>query len=122
MFIFANDILKAAARAQAAWNAFYASLGNEPKTTFYGDLTIAEMFGPDEVRHMVETTFATYGKNLVYITEFVVCLNHKISAWYGRDNELAELYNELWIKSDERLYELYAGNKEALSYIFEITD
>jgi ABC-type Fe3+-hydroxamate transport system substrate-binding protein len=58
--------------------------------------------------------------NYVYLTELVIALNLMIWATYGKNDALADVYNELWIEADE-----YACNNlkgDELSFFYRTTD
>ena len=115
------DVLRTAAQQQARFTAEMADLGYKTFTTFYGDLTIAEAYGPDGVRETYDRVNRDWRGNYRYYTVFVLALNHKIWEHYYKKNETFErLYNDLWTEAD-----LWVGNNwtgEAAAYYFEITD
>lgn len=93
----------------------------EYKTTFWQDFTIADKFGLSAIQDTFDRAFNEWKSDYVYLTDLVMVLNHKIWEHYeeGHD-EIAKLYNDLWIIADE-----YAGNNlkgEELTYYFEVTD
>lgn len=95
--------------------------GYEPKTTFWQDFSIADMFGAGAVRGTFDRAFAEWKSDYVYLTELVMVLNWKLWEHYeAGDDGLAELYNELWGKAD-----LYAQDNltgEELDYFYRTTD
>jgi len=114
------NVLLLAARKQAAFSAGIREMnGYETFTTFYGDLTIAEAFGPDAVRETYERVVKEWFHDYKYFTEFVLCLNHKIWEHYESNEPLAAVYNELWQKADALTAE-WRG--EAAEWYFNITD
>lgn len=94
-------VLKYAAIQQATFAANMRENGKEPKTTFYGDLSIAEFYGPKDVQETFQRAKTDWGGNVEYWTEFVICLNWKIWQWYKKNDELAKLYNTLWEQADK---------------------
>lgn len=93
----------------------------EYKTTFWQDFTIADKFGLSAMQDTFDRAFNEWKSDYIYLTDLVMVLNHKIWEHYeeGHD-EIARLYNDLWIIADE-----YAGNNlkgEELTYYFEVTD
>lgn len=82
---------------------FLEMSGYVPKTTFWDDFGIAEIFsGAKGVQDTYNRAFDEWKNNVEYITELTLVLNWKI--WYWHDNgneELARLYNELWEKTDQ---------------------
>ena len=113
-------VLEYGARQQANFAANFAETGHAPKTTFYGDLSIAEYYGPDGVRETFDRVKKEWGQNAEYWTEFVICLNWKIWQWNEQNDELAALYDTLWRQADQHAAETFTG--EDLAYYYEITD
>lgn len=107
--------------AEAQWKSMLADLsGYTPLTTFFSDLSIAECYGEKAIRDTYNKVLVEWKHDIKYITEFVLCLNHKIWMLYEVDEPIARVYDELWKKSVEFVYANYEG--EDLSYYFEITD
>lgn len=96
--------------------------GKKRKTTFYSDLSIAEYFSIDAVKDTYNQVIKSWGGNIEYISEFCLCLNWKIWQHYKKNEPLAKVYNELWDKCQEYIYEKFADDKDALSYYYELTD
>lgn len=95
-------------------------LDYECKTTFWMDFTIAEHFGPKAVRDTYRRAFKDWKNDVVYLTELVMVLNHKIWQWHELNEPLARLYNDLWEKAATYASENLKG--EDLSYYYRITD
>lgn len=94
--------------------------GYKPITTFYKDFSIAEKFGGNAVIETYNRMFNEWKSDYKYLTELVMVLNWKIWRYYEDDRELAELYNDLWQKTD-----LYATDNlkgKELSYFYKTTD
>ena len=113
-------VLKYAAIQQATFAANYADMGHEPKTTFYGDLSIAEFYGPKDVQETFDRVKTEWGANVQYWTEFVICLNWKIWQWHGHNDELAALYNTLWEQAEQHAADTFTGDD--LEYFYTVTD
>lgn len=102
------------------WN-IEAITGYKPKTTWYMDFSIADVFGAGAVR-------ATYMDALMnceylgheYLTELVMVLNWKIFEHYEKNNELAELYNDLWEQAGDHAFETLTGDE--LDYYLRTID
>ena len=116
------DVLTNAARKQAAFSSGMAGEnGYKTVTTFYQDLTIAEAFGPKAVRETYARVNKEWRDNVEYYTEFILCLNHKIFEHHEKKNEeLADLYNELWQDADSWAAANWTG--EDYAYYFSVTD
>lgn len=95
-------------------------VGYEPKTTFWADFTIADMFGLDAVQDTFDRAFGEWKANIVYATELAMVLNHKIWQHYEHDEPLARLYDKLWREVDEWCIDFFEGDD--LSYYYRTTD
>ena len=54
------------------------------------------------------------------MTELVMVLNWKIAEHYRKNDKLAEMYDELWHKADEWMYDHFDGDD--LQYFMRTTD
>ena len=95
-------------------------IGYTPISTFFADLSIAECFGEKAVRDTYSKVLKSWKHDIKYITEFVLCLNHKIWQLFEIDKSMAELYDKLWKEAISFVEETYSGKD--LSYFYEITD
>ena len=101
------------------WN-IQEMTGYEPKTTFYTDFSIADMFGTAAVRDTLKSSLWVRGDAVMY-TELVMVLNWKIWEHYESGNErLAGLYDELWRKECDWAYSNLKGKD--LNYFITTTD
>lgn len=118
-----NKIITFAAMKEAAWEQMeLEAYGYERKTTFYSDLTIADIFGVDAVQDTYDRVVKEWIDNIEYITEFCMCVNHKSWEYFEDDKELSKLYSDLYYDLKYKIYEHYDGNQEAIDYFFNITD
>ena len=101
------------------WN-IEAMTGYEPKTTFYTDFSIADMFGEAAVKDTYKRAFKEWKRSVEYVTELIMVLNWKIFEHYGKNVALAELYDKLWRESDEWAMENLKGDD--LTYYIRTTD
>ena len=101
------------------WNV-EAFCGYKPKTTFWEDFVIAEHFGVKAIKDTYKRAFENWKDDYEYLTELVMVLNHKIWRWYGVNDKYAELYNDLWAKTDA--YACDNLKDEELSYFLRTTD
>lgn len=93
------------------------------KTTFYSDLSIAELYGAKSVIDTFRNVMKHWLNDITYITEFVLCLNHKSWEWHSNGDEaMTAMYIDLYEKAADKVLEHYKDNKEALDYYYEITD
>ena len=100
------------------WN-IEAQTGYKPMTTFYEDLSIADMFGIDAIKDTFKRVFVEWKDNYKYITEFIMALNWK--CWEHQYHEVyGQLYIELYRAADEWAMENLKG--EELQYYLRTTD
>lgn len=95
-------------------------IGYEPKTTFWEDFTIADMFGARAVKDTFNRAFRDWKNDVIYLTELVMVLNHKIFQHFTHNPELAELYDTLYKKADA--YAIENLKEKELQYFLETTD
>lgn len=89
-------------------------------TTFPEDFAIADRFGVDAVRDTFNKAFNEWKGDYKYLTELVLVLNWKIWQFYEKNEDLANLYNELWEQADNYACENLKG--EELSYFYSTLD
>jgi len=94
--------------------------GYVPKTTFYTDFSIADKFGVDAIKDTYNRAFGEWKTNTKFVTELVMVLNWKIWRWHEHNNEYAQLYNELWEKTDQWCLNNLKG--QDLTYYVQTTD
>lgn len=102
-------------------------IGYEPKTTFWNDFCIADRFGPDAIVDTFKRAFREWHKNLEYLTELALVLNHKGTFFYREQededsplNMISKLYFMMWEQVDN--YARENLNEEDYAYYFRITD
>ena len=116
-----NVFQYAAAEEKCVFERQAAEFGYERKTTFFSDLSIAEWYGTDSVRDTYKNVIGSWVKDVVYFTEFVMCLNWLGWLWYERNfEELSKLYFELYEEALNLAYEKYSGDD--LSYFIKTLD
>ena len=94
--------------------------GYETFTTFWEDFSIADRFGIYAIKDTYNRAFNEWKGDYKYLTELVMILNWKIWQHYEKNNEYAEVYNDLWSEADEYAYENLKG--EELAYYYRTTD
>lgn len=102
------------------WN-IEAMTGYVPKTSFYRDFSIADVFGgASAVRDTYRRAFKEWKDNVEYLTELVMVLNWKSWEHYESNEKLCEVYVELYEKASAWACENLKG--EDLEYYFRTTD
>ena len=103
-------------------NPIFEMIGYEPKTTFWTDFSIADVFGVKGVKDTYNRAKDEWQDNIEYMTEFAMVLNHKSWQHNEKNQVLCGLYSDLWIEIDNFIYEHFKDNEEALSYYQTVTD
>ena len=118
------QILNTSAVRGLQWKAMMREdFGYESFTTFYEDLTIAELTsGAKGVNDTFKNVCKSWLSNYKYFTEFVMCLNHKSWEHADTDPALSATYADLYYKAQDKFYAHYKNDEKAKSYYFEITD
>lgn len=88
--------------------------------TFFEDFTIADMFGKAAVQDTFDRAFGEWKDDYRYLTALVIALNHKIWQHYETNEELARLYNDLWMQADA--YACDNLKDDELLYFYRETD
>ena len=114
-----SSLMKQGIKTGLMWN-IESMTGYKPRTTFYEDFSIADHFGSTAIRDTYCRAFNAWQNNIEYMTELVMVLNWKISEHYRRNYRLAEMYDELWRKADEWVYDHFDGDD--LQYFIRTTD
>ena len=94
--------------------------GYEVKTTFYTDFSIAERYGVDAIRSTFEQSFEEWNSNCEYVTELCMVLNWKMFRWFENNDELFNLYKELYTRLDQWCINNLKGDD--LEYYYKTTD
>lgn len=133
-----KSVLQYGVLEEAMWKNFMSQETDyTPFTTFYSDLSVAECAGEKGIRETHATVMKSWMHDYKYMTEYIMCLNHKIWEWYdekyenrqirllydkAKRDELSRVYNELWEDAENKFLEQYANDKAALAYYYEVTD
>lgn len=116
-----DNILSYAAASQNAWSKYMLSdMEYETQTTLWQDFTIAECFGENAIIDTFLRTFNEWKNNVVYLTELIMVLNHKISIWYQKNDDYARIYDSAWRRADIYACEHLQG--EDAAYYYRTTD
>lgn len=102
----------------------YASLlpNGKEETTFWQDFSIADRWGSSAIKDTFDRAFGEWKHEIKYLTELSMALNHKIWAWYEKDEEIARVYNDLWEKVNDYVYESGKVSQKDIDYYFSVTD
>ena len=93
--------------------------GYETISTFYSDLSIADVYGIDAVKDTIRRVEDEWFNDYKMFSEFVLALNHKSWEWAARpevdgSEEIKKLYIEEYYHFDDCCLDNYKG--EALDY------
>jgi hypothetical protein len=80
------------------------------ESSFWEEFSIAEDYGPEGIHHHYDIVFEQYKDNLKYLTELVLVLNIKIFIWYGVDDTIGKMYDQLWKETDSYALETLKGD------------
>lgn len=138
------NVFQYSATTEANWKSNLAEMtGWKPQYTFYSDFAIAEfcetyMRDRGAVVKTFRQVIKSWGSDYKALTEIIMVLNHKIWAFYGKDdagvdarylgvskemgNNIAKVYNSLWEEAKKEFFKRFAKNEEATSYYFDVTD
>lgn len=113
------NVFQYANRCEQMFEMFLNDVGKERKTTFYADLSIAEVYGVKSVKDTYRQVMRSWGKDLEFMCEWVVALNQKIWQHYDTQNEsLARVYDELWRKADNYCRGHFKGEELSKYYAY----
>lgn len=115
-----NTIMQGIQHARAVYNSWRDDIPYETFTTFFEDFEIAERFGINAIKDTYKRAFKSWKNDVKYITELTMILNIKIWGWTECYQPYAELYQELWEKTQDWCFENLKG--EDLNYFISTTD
>lgn len=100
-------------------------IGYTPATNLWENFTEREFNGLEAVDSFAEEVFNLYKDNIIYLTEFIMVINHKCWYWFEHgDNHIARFYSELYHEFDKRAINYIESNmdNEAMTYYFKTLD
>lgn len=100
-------------------------IGYTPATNLWEKFTECEFNGLEAIDSFAEEVFNLYKDNIIYLTEFIMVINHKCWYWFEHgDNHIARFYSELYHEFDERAINYIESNmdNEAMTYYFRTLD
>lgn len=90
------------------------------ESTFWEEFSIAEDYGKDAVKEHYDLVFSQWKDNIKFLTELVLVLNIKIFIWYGVDDTIGKMYDQLWKETDS--YALNTLKSDDLHYYLHTLD
>lgn len=118
-----KTIFEYAAYEEQLFERMASETGYQRITTFYSDLSIAEVYGASAIKDTYKNVCENWINDYKFFTEFVMCLNWKSWEMDKRKNlQLTQLYVDLYRKADELFYQHYANDEVAKTYYFDVTD
>ena len=90
------------------------------ESTFWEEFSIAEDYGAEGVKEHYDLVFEQWKDNLKFLTELVLVLNIKIFIWYGVDDTIGKMYDQLWKETDD--YALNTLKSDDLHYYLSTLD
>ena len=112
------NVFQYASRCEQMFEMFLNDVGKERKTTFYADLSIAECYGVTAVTDTYRRVMRSWGNDLEYMCEWVICLNQKIWQHYNSNQSIAKVYDELWRRADAHCRKHFKGEELSKYYAY----
>ena len=121
LIVMRSNPIRYSASSEKWWRENIENLTDyKPITTFYNDLSIAECCGHKAIKDTYKHILKEWGKDIKYMTEFVMCLNYKIWQLKDIDRNTAILFDELWREADIYVIKHFKGDD--LVYYYDIID
>lgn len=117
-----TNVFTYAAGCQNSFENQMREIGQEPISTFFSDLSIAEWIGDESVVDTIKRAKDSWKADYKMLTELIIATNWKSWQWARVDKKLCSLYVEQYELLDRFFYELYKHDKEAADYYFRMTD
>ena len=97
--------------------------GEERKTTFMSDLSIAEWFGVSSVIDTMHSAIKNWVDDVEYIAEFILCVNWKAWEHDARDNrQWALFYSCAYECIVDLIYDYFEGDETKTNYLWQYFD
>ena len=80
------------------------------ESTFWEEFSIAEEHGKNAVKEHYDLVFSQWKDNIKFLTELVLVLNIKIFIWYGVDDTIGKMYDQLWKEADDYAIDTLKGD------------
>lgn len=98
----------------------FVAVGYEPKTTFWGDFGVADVYGANAVEDTYKRSFDSFKDDKNYGTELAMVLNWKSWEHAEKNPSLSKVYSDLYYKLHD--YILDNWKDEDLEYYLSTTD
>jgi hypothetical protein len=112
------NVFRYASACELMFESFLNEVGKERKTTFFADLSIAEYYGVTAVADTYRRVMRSWGNDLEYMCEWVICLNQKIWQHYNSNQSIANVYDELWRRADDHCRKHFKGEELSKYYAY----
>lgn len=99
--------------------------GYETISTFYSDLSIADVFGIDAIKDTIKRVKDEWKDDYKMFTEFVLAVNHKSWEWDARKEQtnadaIKQLYIDMYYELDDFCLDYYKGKSDAMDYYLSV--
>lgn len=94
-----KSIWQQAAEMERPENGGNKDTGYIFKTTFWQDFKTADRFGVKAVQDTFDRAFKEWKDKPIFLTELVLVLNWRCWEWYETNDDLCNLYRELYDKA-----------------------
>ncbi len=94
--------------------------GNEIKTMFWEDFSIAERFVLSAIQYTFNRAFKEWKEDYEFLTELVLVLNYKI--WQYHEKDRSSRNSTIPFEEQTDQYAMENLKDEELSYFFDVTD
>lgn len=101
------------------WN-IEALTGYKPISTFYMDFSIADHFGKAAIRDTYKRAVEAWINDYKMLTELVMVLNWKIWEHYEQHEEIAQLYQDMYMELNSWALDHLEGDE--LTYYYQTTN
>ena len=119
---FANNILMRANAQDQAFKRWCQEIGQVYDSTWYMDLSIAEMFDKADIRKTVEDGIQNWKQSPKMVGQLMLAVGTKAAQHHSSNPDLCEFYSDLYHEKLDEVYEMYKDDEPAQWTIFRYTD
>lgn len=101
------------------WNP-QETIGYEPKSTYYSDMSIAEPFGKKAILDTYKHAMKFHGKDVEMMAELAMIFSWKSLEHYEKNDALSALYSDLYYRHCDFVCNTF--EPEAVQKFYEIID